>query len=78
MESAGSIQAAGLHSKPLLLSQRTTTPQLHEALRKGDVDLILTTEQRCGDNGEVLLEKGTHTGTFPGRVITNARHQAHR
>jgi N-acyl-D-amino-acid deacylase len=27
-------------------------------------------------NGEVLLEKGTHTGAHPGRVITNARHQA--
>jgi len=27
-------------------------------------------------NGEVLLEKGTHTGTHPGRVLTNARHQA--
>ena len=26
-------------------------------------------------NGEVLLEKGTHTGNFPGRVIKNARHQ---
>jgi N-acyl-D-amino-acid deacylase len=27
-------------------------------------------------NGEVLLEKGTHTGSHPGRVLTNARHQA--
>jgi N-acyl-D-aspartate/D-glutamate deacylase len=27
-------------------------------------------------NGEVLLEKGTHTGALPGRVLTNARHQA--
>jgi N-acyl-D-aspartate/D-glutamate deacylase len=26
-------------------------------------------------NGEVLLEKGTHTGNLPGRVLTNARHQ---
>jgi N-acyl-D-amino-acid deacylase len=26
-------------------------------------------------NGEVLLEKGTHTGSFPGRVLANARHQ---
>jgi N-acyl-D-aspartate/D-glutamate deacylase len=26
-------------------------------------------------NGEVLLEKGTHTGSLPGRVLTNARHQ---
>jgi N-acyl-D-amino-acid deacylase len=26
-------------------------------------------------NGEVLLEKGTHTGSLPGRVIKNARHQ---
>jgi DNA-binding transcriptional LysR family regulator len=34
----------------------TTTPQLHESLRKGEVDLILTTEQRCGQHGEVLLE----------------------
>ncbi len=25
-------------------------------------------------NGEVLLEKGTHTGNLPGRVLTNARH----
>jgi N-acyl-D-amino-acid deacylase len=25
-------------------------------------------------NGEVLLEKGTHTGAHPGRVLTNARH----
>ena len=27
-------------------------------------------------NGEVLLEKGTHTGTYPGRVLRNARYQA--
>ena len=27
-------------------------------------------------NGEVLLEKGTHTGTHPGRVLHNARYQA--
>jgi N-acyl-D-aspartate/D-glutamate deacylase len=27
-------------------------------------------------NGEVLMEKGTHTGTHPGRVLHNARHQA--
>jgi N-acyl-D-aspartate/D-glutamate deacylase len=26
-------------------------------------------------NGEVLMEKGTHTGSLPGRVIKNARHQ---
>ena len=29
-------------------------------------------------NGEVLLEKGTHTGSYPGRVLHNARyHGAH-
>ncbi|HEY7648851.1 MAG TPA: amidohydrolase family protein [Methylomirabilota bacterium] len=27
-------------------------------------------------NGEVLLEKGEHTGSYPGRVLRNARHQA--
>jgi N-acyl-D-aspartate/D-glutamate deacylase len=27
-------------------------------------------------NGEVLLEKGTHTGSLPGRVLMNARHSA--
>jgi N-acyl-D-aspartate/D-glutamate deacylase len=27
-------------------------------------------------NGEVLLEKGTHTGNHPGRVLRNARHRA--
>jgi N-acyl-D-aspartate/D-glutamate deacylase len=27
-------------------------------------------------NGEVLLEKGEHTGSYPGRVLGNARHQA--
>ena len=26
-------------------------------------------------NGEVLLEKGTHTGAFPGRVLRNARYE---
>ena len=26
-------------------------------------------------NGEVLLEKGTHTGSYPGRVLHNARYQ---
>jgi N-acyl-D-aspartate/D-glutamate deacylase len=26
-------------------------------------------------NGEVLIENGTHTGTTPGRVLRNARHQ---
>ena len=34
----------------------TTTPQLLELLRKGAIDLTLTTEQRCGANGETLLE----------------------
>ena len=34
----------------------TTTPQLLELLRKGAVDLTLTTEQRCGANGETLVE----------------------
>ena len=27
-------------------------------------------------NGEVLLEKGTHTGSYPGRVLHNARYHA--
>src|SRR5688572_16815408 len=27
-------------------------------------------------NGEVLMEKGTHTGTHPGRVLHNARYQS--
>jgi N-acyl-D-aspartate/D-glutamate deacylase len=27
-------------------------------------------------NGEVLLEKGTHTGTYPGRILRNARYRA--
>ncbi len=27
-------------------------------------------------NGEVLMEKGTHTGSYPGRVLHNARYQA--
>jgi N-acyl-D-aspartate/D-glutamate deacylase len=27
-------------------------------------------------NGEVLMEKGTHTGSYPGRVLHNTRHQA--
>lgn len=34
----------------------TTTPQLHDTLRQGEADLILTTEQRCGTGGETLLE----------------------
>jgi len=34
----------------------TTTTQLLELLRKGAIDLTLTTEQRCGVNGETLLE----------------------
>jgi DNA-binding transcriptional LysR family regulator len=34
----------------------TTTPQLLELLRKGEIDLTLTTEQRCGASGETLLE----------------------
>jgi N-acyl-D-aspartate/D-glutamate deacylase len=29
-------------------------------------------------NGEVLLDKGEHTGRFPGRVLRNARYQAAR
>jgi N-acyl-D-aspartate/D-glutamate deacylase len=29
-------------------------------------------------NGEVLLEKGTHTGAYPGRVLRNARYLAAR
>jgi N-acyl-D-amino-acid deacylase len=27
-------------------------------------------------NGEILLEKGAHTGSYPGRVLRNARYQA--
>jgi N-acyl-D-aspartate/D-glutamate deacylase len=27
-------------------------------------------------NGDVLMEKGTHTGAYPGRVLHNARYQA--
>jgi DNA-binding transcriptional LysR family regulator len=34
----------------------TTTPQLLELLRRGSVDLTLTTEQRCGAGGKTLLE----------------------
>jgi DNA-binding transcriptional LysR family regulator len=34
----------------------TNTPMLRELLRQGAVDLTLTTEQRCGRGGEVLLE----------------------
>jgi DNA-binding transcriptional LysR family regulator len=34
----------------------TTTPQLHELLRGGSIDLTLTTEERCGRNGETLSE----------------------
>lgn len=34
----------------------TTTPQLIELLRQGSLDLTLTTEQRCGPGGEVLME----------------------
>ena len=29
-------------------------------------------------NGEVLLDKGEHTGSYPGRVLRNARYQAAR
>jgi DNA-binding transcriptional LysR family regulator len=34
----------------------TTTPQLLELMRRGNIDLTLTTEQRCGPNGQTLLE----------------------
>jgi DNA-binding transcriptional LysR family regulator len=34
----------------------TTSPQLLEALRRGDIDLTLTTEEKCGRNGEALIE----------------------
>lgn len=34
----------------------TTTPQLLEMLRQGGIDLTLTTEERCGRNGETLIE----------------------
>src|SRR5216683_3205359 len=34
----------------------TTTPQLLELMRKGDIDLTLTTEQKCGAGGTTLLE----------------------
>ena len=33
-----------------------TTPELLYLLRSGEIDLTLTTEQRCGANGESLLE----------------------
>jgi DNA-binding transcriptional LysR family regulator len=34
----------------------TTTPQLIELLRKGTIDVTLTTELRCGAGGETLLQ----------------------
>ena len=34
----------------------TTTPQLLELLRQGRLDLTITTEQRCGRGGEILME----------------------
>ena len=34
----------------------TTTPQLLELVRKGKIDLTLTTELRCGAGGETLLQ----------------------
>jgi DNA-binding transcriptional LysR family regulator len=34
----------------------TTTPQLLELVRRGSIDLTLTTEQRCGPGGQTLLE----------------------
>jgi len=34
----------------------TTTPQLLELLRQGGLDLTITTEQRCGRGGEVLMD----------------------
>jgi DNA-binding transcriptional LysR family regulator len=34
----------------------TTTPRLLELLHKGAIDLTLTTEQRCGAGGDILLE----------------------
>jgi len=34
----------------------TTTPQLLEQLNQGRIDLTLTTEERCGKNGETLTE----------------------
>jgi DNA-binding transcriptional LysR family regulator len=34
----------------------TTTPNLMELLQQGSIDLTLTTEERCGRNGEVLIE----------------------
>ena len=34
----------------------TTTPQLLELLRRGSIDLTLTTELRCGPGGKTLLE----------------------
>ncbi len=34
----------------------TTTPQLLAQLREGGVDLTLTTEERCGKNGETLID----------------------
>jgi DNA-binding transcriptional LysR family regulator len=39
-----------------VLLKCTTTPRLLELLRKGDIDLTLTTEQSCGAGGETLLE----------------------
>jgi DNA-binding transcriptional LysR family regulator len=34
----------------------STTPQLMDALQHGNIDLTLTTEQRCRANGETLME----------------------
>jgi DNA-binding transcriptional LysR family regulator len=34
----------------------TTTPNLLELLQQGSIDVTLTTEERCGRNGEVLIE----------------------
>ncbi len=39
-----------------VLLKCTTTPQLLDLLRRGSIDLALTTEQRCGPGGKALLE----------------------
>ena len=63
----------------------TTTPQLLELLRRGNIDLTLTTEQRCGAGGKTLLEDDLvwagaangappTTSSSPARVVPKGLH----
>jgi len=62
----------GRRALALQIERVEPTPESRAEVR----NLSLAAQAKAAMNGEVLLEKGAHTGSYPGRVLYNARYQA--